>query len=69
MAAGVRRIEAVTGLNAYGLARVSIDELNAAREVAGPGALAHWIEAQSKSLGKLQKEIQQLKTKLALGGA
>ncbi len=68
VAAGVRRIEAVTGLKAYELARTSIDELSTARDVAGPGPLAHWIDAQSKSLSKLQKEVQQLKTKLALGG-
>jgi alanyl-tRNA synthetase len=68
VAAGVRRIEAVTGLKAYELARTSLDELSAAREVAGPGPLAQWIDAQSRSLSKLQKEVQQLKTKLALGG-
>ena len=68
VAAGVRRIEAVTGLNAYALARTSIDELSAARDAAGPGPLAQWIDAQSKSFSKLQKEIQQLRTKVALGG-
>jgi alanyl-tRNA synthetase len=68
VAAGVRRIEAVTGLGAYELARRSVDEVNAAREVAGPGPLGPWIDQQIKSVGKLQKEVQQLKTKLALGG-
>jgi alanyl-tRNA synthetase len=68
VAAGVRRIEAVTGLGAYQLARRSIDELNGARETAGPGSLAAWIDQQGKALSKLQKENQQLKTKLALGG-
>jgi alanyl-tRNA synthetase len=68
VAAGVRRIEAVSGLNACALARTAIDELGAARNVAGPGPLPQWIDAQSRSLSKLQKEIQQLKTKLALGG-
>ena len=68
VAAGMRRIEAVTGLNAYDLFRRSIDELGAARELAGPGSLAQWIDTQSKTLNKLQKENQQLKTKLALGG-
>ena len=68
VAAGVRRIEAVTGLGAYQLARTAIDEINSAREFAGPGPLPAWIDQQSKSLSKLQKEIQQLKTKLALGG-
>ncbi len=57
----------MTGLNAYDLFRRSIDELNAARDVAGAGPLPQWIDAQTRSLGKLQKENQQLKTKLALG--
>ena len=68
VAAGVRRIEAVTGLGAYELFRKSVDELNAARALAGAGSLPQWIDAQSKTLSRLQKENQQLKTKLALGG-
>jgi alanyl-tRNA synthetase len=68
VAAGVRRIEAVTGLGAYELARKAIDEVEDARELAGPGPLPAWIDQQSKSVTRLQKEIQQLKTKLALGG-
>jgi alanyl-tRNA synthetase len=68
VAAGVRRIEAVTGLGAYQLARQSLDELDGARQSAGPGPLAVWIDQQGKALTKLQKENQQLKTKLALGG-
>jgi alanyl-tRNA synthetase len=68
VAAGVRRIEAVTGLGAYALARTSIDELGDAREVAGPGPLPAWIDQQTKAISRLQKENQQLKTKLALGG-
>ncbi|HUQ88286.1 MAG TPA: alanine--tRNA ligase [Vicinamibacterales bacterium] len=67
VAAGVRRIEAVTGMGAYEMARAAIDEIGDAREFAGPGPLPAWIDQQAKSLGKLQKEIQQLKTKLALG--
>ncbi len=58
VAAGVRRVEAVTGLNAYGLFRASVDELSGAREFAGPGPLPQWIDAQARSLNKLQKEIQ-----------
>jgi len=69
VAAGVRRIEAVTGLNAYKLARKSLDELDAARRAAGPGPLPAWIDQQSKALSRLQKENQQLKTRLALGGS
>jgi alanyl-tRNA synthetase len=68
VAAGVRRIEAVTGLGAYELARTSIDELGKAREVSGPGSLSAWIDEQSRALNRLQKENQQLKTKLAIGG-
>jgi alanyl-tRNA synthetase len=68
VSAGVRRIEAVTGLGAYELARKSIDEIEGARELAGPGPLPAWIDQQSKTINKLQKEMQQLKTKIALGG-
>jgi alanyl-tRNA synthetase len=68
VAAGVRRIEAVTGLGAYELFRKSVDELNEARALAATTSLAHWIDTQSKTVGRLQKENQQLKTKLALGG-
>ena len=46
--------------------RKSVDELSAARSLAGAGSLPQWIDAQSKTLSKLQKENQQLKTKLAL---
>ena len=45
-----------------------MDELNAARALAGNTPLPQWIDSQSKALGRLQKENQQLKTKLALGG-
>jgi alanyl-tRNA synthetase len=68
VAAGVRRIEAVTGLGAYELFRKSVDELNAARQAAGSTSLPQWIDTQAKTLSRLQKENQQLKTKLALGG-
>ncbi len=70
VAAGVRRIEAVTGLGAYELARKSIDELNVARDASGakPGELPVWIASHQMLISRAQKEIQQLKTKLALGG-
>ena len=69
VAAGVRRIEAVTGLGAYELARDVDRRARAARARSrGPGPLPAWIDQQSKTVSKLQKEIQQLKTKLALGG-
>ena len=68
VAAGVRRIEAVTGLGAYELARRSIDDVDEVRQVAGSVSLPAWLDQQSKTLSRLQKEVQQLKTKLALGG-
>ena len=70
VAAGVRRIEAVTGMGAYELARKSIDEIADARQATGakPGELALWVGGHQALLSKAQKEIQQLKTKLALGG-
>src|SRR5688572_10086885 len=54
VAAGVRRIEAVSGLNAYELARKSINETDSAREIAGPGPLPIWIDAQTKLISRLQ---------------
>jgi alanyl-tRNA synthetase len=70
VAAGVRRIEAVTGVGAYELARQSFDEVRHARSESGarPGELANYILAQQQQLKARDKEIQQLKTKLALGG-
>jgi alanyl-tRNA synthetase len=70
VAAGVRRIEAVTGIGAYELARKSVDEVEQAIAVSGAkrGEVALWIQGHQQILGKAQKEIQQLKTKLALGG-
>ena len=69
VAAGVRRIEAVTGLGAYELARTSIDEIDE-RARSGRPRTAAGVDrsAEQVPLSKLQKEIQQLKTKLALGG-
>jgi alanyl-tRNA synthetase len=70
VAAGVRRIEAVTGLGAYQFARASVDELEDALQETGAktGELKQWIGGHQTLLAKAQKEIQQLKTKLALGG-
>ena len=70
VAAGVRRIEAVTGLGAYELARKSLDEVEDTIEVSGAkrGELAEWVRGHQQVLSKTQKEVQQLKTKLALGG-
>ena len=68
VAAGVRRIEAVTGLGAYTYARERLAQFDqAVRAVnAKPHELAQGVEAQVATVAKLRKEIQQLKTKLAL---
>ncbi|MFM8532951.1 MAG: alanine--tRNA ligase-related protein, partial [Acidimicrobiia bacterium] len=70
VAAGVRRIEAVTGLGAYQYARTSVDELEAVLSDTGakPGELGAWIASTQGALSKAQKDVQQLKTKIALGG-
>jgi len=70
VAAGVRRIEAVTGLGAYEYARKSVDELEDTLAELGvkPGGLGAWILSSQTQLSKAQKEVQQLKTKIALGG-
>ncbi|MEP6782364.1 MAG: alanine--tRNA ligase, partial [Acidobacteriota bacterium] len=70
VAAGVRRIEAVTGLGAYELARKSLDEVEDTIDASGArrGELADWVRGHQQVLSKAQKEVQQLKTKLALGG-
>ena len=71
VAAGVRRIEAVTGLGAYAYARERIVQFGEALRTlnAKPHELAQAIDAQVTSVAKLRKEVQQLKTKLAMGGA
>jgi alanyl-tRNA synthetase len=70
VAAGIRRIEAVTGMGAYDLARKSLDEVEDTIEASGAkrGELAEWVRGHQQLLSKTQKEVQQLKTKLALGG-
>ena len=69
VAAGVRRIEAVTGTGAVDLARGALGELKGALAESGVkrGQLAEWIRQQAALLSKSQKEVQQLKTKVALG--
>jgi alanyl-tRNA synthetase len=69
VAAGVRRIEALTGVGAYVYARERLTQFDAAvRAVnAKPKELAQTIEQQVATTAKLRKEVQQLKTKLALG--
>jgi alanyl-tRNA synthetase len=70
IAAGVRRIEALTGLGAYAYARERIAVVRAvtANLNVRPADLVSAIDAQSAAQSALRKEIQQLKTKLALGG-
>jgi alanyl-tRNA synthetase len=70
VAAGVRRIEAVTGLGALAAAREAMDALSEAAGVAHarPPELAAWIRTQQSLASRAQKEIQQLRTRLALGG-
>jgi len=71
VAAGVRRIEAVTGMGAVALARRTVGELDEALAVSGAkrGTLADWVKASQQEHSRLQKEMQQLRTKLALGGS
>jgi alanyl-tRNA synthetase len=70
VAAGTRRIEAVTGLGAYAYARERLTYLDDAVRALNttPAGLVSAVEAQTTTLAKLRKDVQQLKTKLALGG-
>ena len=71
VAAGVRRVEAVTGLGALDLARSALAETKAIAAESGArrGGLVDWVRHQQALAGKAQKEVQQLKTRLALGGS
>jgi alanyl-tRNA synthetase len=70
VAAGVRRIEAFSGTGAVDLARGALAEVRdvLAEVNAKRGELAVRIQGIKTDLSKAQKEIQQLRTKLALGG-
>jgi alanyl-tRNA synthetase len=70
VAAGVRRIEAVTGLGAYAYARERLTQFDEALRALNskPQELTQAIDAQITAAAKLRKEVQQLKTRLALGG-
>jgi alanyl-tRNA synthetase len=70
VAAGVRRIEAVTGLGALAYARDAIDERREALAEANakPAELVGRIHAYQAEISRAQKEIQRLKTERALGG-
>jgi alanyl-tRNA synthetase len=71
VAAGVRRIEATTGLNALAYVRLLETSLKGAvRAVkSGPGDLAEKIEKLVEKDRLLEKELADLKRKIALGGA
>ena len=70
VAAGVRRVEALTGAGALAYLRDALDALHRAAAAANapPAELAARIEAQAAALAKAQREIRELKTKLAMGG-
>lgn len=70
VAAGVRRVEAVTGPGALGLARQALDEVKMAMDVSGAkrGEVPLYIQGIQQVLSKTQKDLQQAKTKLAIGG-
>jgi len=70
IAAGVRRIEAATGMNALGYVRQLEGAIkNASRLVkAGPNELPEKIERLLDDTKKLEKELAEAKRKLAFGG-
>jgi alanyl-tRNA synthetase len=70
VAAGVRRIEALTGIGALAYLRAAVDDLQRAAAAANvpPDQLAARVETQAAALAKAQREIRDLKTKLAMGG-
>jgi alanyl-tRNA synthetase len=70
VAAGVRRIEALTGTGALEYLRSALDDLHRASAAANsaPDQLAARIEAQATALARAQREIRELKTRLAMGG-
>jgi alanyl-tRNA synthetase len=70
VAAGVRRVEALTGLGAYEHARRRLDQLDTAVRTLNttPENLVSTVTAHIASESKLRKDVQQLKTKVALGG-
>jgi alanyl-tRNA synthetase len=71
IAQGVRRLEAVTGAGALELTRRMEDELAAAGErlKAAPFEVASRVDKLAKEMRGLEREIADLKSKLASGGA
>jgi alanyl-tRNA synthetase len=70
VAAGIRRIEALTGLVAYAHVRARLSELDEAVRALNtkPTELAAAVASHVAIESKLRKEVQQLKTRIALGG-
>ncbi len=70
ISAGVRRIESVTGSGAYQYVRSRLDQFERALRVLNskPGELVEAIASHLSAESKLRKDVQQLKTKLAVGG-
>jgi alanyl-tRNA synthetase len=71
VAAGVRRIEALTGFGALAYVRRAIADLTRASDAAHvpPDQVAARIEQQAAQLARAQKEIRELKTAAAMGGS
>src|SRR6185369_10489294 len=71
VAAGVRRIEAATGLNALAYVRQLEGSLKSAARLvkAGPSELPEKIEKLIDDAKKLEKELAEAKRKLAFGGS
>ncbi len=69
VAAGVRRIEALTGVAAVAYAREALDDLQRACAAANvpPAQLAAKVELQGKELAKALRDIRELKTAAAIG--
>ncbi len=70
VAAGVRRVEALTGRAALAYLRGSFNDLQRACAAANvpAGQLVAKIELQTAQLSKAQKDIRELKTTAAMGG-
>jgi alanyl-tRNA synthetase len=70
VAAGVRRIEAATGLNALGYVRQVTQALSRAAQVvkSGPADLTEKLEKLVEKDRQLEKELAEMRRKLAFGG-
>jgi alanyl-tRNA synthetase len=70
VAAGVRRIEALTGPGALAHLRAAVETLGRAAAAASttPALLATRIETQAAALTKAQREVRELRTSIAMAG-